>query len=465
MSTTAPPVETTPPGDPKHQKLRLFTIIGVIAVVIILAIGTLLVVKTVSDKHTVAERQAELEPFYTPPDTIPPEPGTIIRSEPLGVDVPGGTGFRVLYTSTGFKGEPVAVSGMMFVSNKPAPPGGRPVIGWAHGTVGLAPQCAPSRSKNVLGDTNNWLNTAMDRGWAVSATDYLGLGTPGPKSYLIGDQEAKDVVNSVRALRNFEQAEAGKRWVVWGHSQGGHSALWTGTLAQEIAPELNLIGVGAAAPAAELLVIMQNQWAGKIGWVIGPEALVSFQDRYPDRDFGAIVSDIGNRQLNTLVNECTTGAALQGITLEQFGGQFFKSSPIDSPSWAQTAIEQTPQPLPASMPLFMSEGTNDTIVLSGSNALMQEQWCKAGSDMAVQWLGGVGHLQVAIASGPTFMEWAVGQFEGRKAPRNCTFPPASAPYPAVTVPPEVLAAPVTQGTSNTTEAANPPAGTTPSPPS
>lgn len=453
----------TPPDSPQHHRMRLFTIIGVIAVVAILAVVTALIIKTVEGKHSVAEQQAELEPFYTPPATIPPTPGTIIRTEPLGTPVPGGKGYRVLYTSIGLKGEPVAVSGMFFVSDKPAPASGRPVIGWAHGTVGLAPQCAPSRSKNVLADTNNWLNVAMDRGWAVSATDYLGLGTPGPKTYLVGDQEARDVVNSVRALRNLENSGAGKRWVVWGHSQGGHSALWTGNLAEKIAPELDLIAVGAAAPAAELLVIMQNQWPGTIGWVIGPEALASFQDLHPDRDYQAIISDVGKRQLNTLNNECTTPAALQGLTLEKFGGQFFKSSPIDSPAWAQTAIEQTPEPLPASMPLFMSEGTDDTIVLSGSNALMQEQWCAAGSDMAVQWLGGVGHLQVAIASGPTFMEWAVAQFEGKKVPRNCTFPPASAPYPQVTVPAEVLAAPATQGTSNTTESANPPPGTTPSP--
>ena len=446
-----------------HRKLRLFTILGVLFIVIALVAATVISVKVYRDNRAVAKRQAQFEPFYTPPAHIPSTPGTIIRTEPLGVDVPGGTGFRVLYSSVGQKGEPVAVSGMMFISNKPAPPGGRPVIGWAHGTVGLAPQCAPSRSKNVLGDTDDWLNIAMDNGYAVAATDYLGLGTPGPKTYLIGEQEAADVVNSVRALRNFEPSQAGKRWIVWGHSQGGHSALWTGKLAEKIAPELDLIAVGAAAPAAELMVIMQNQWNGTIGWVIGPEALVSFKDRYPDRDFDAIISDLGKRQLDKLLSECTTPAALQGAAYEKFGGQFFKSSPVDSPAWAQTGLAQTPQPLPASMPLFMSEGTADTIVLSGSNALMQEEWCAAGSDMAVQWLGGVGHLQVAVASGPTFMEWAVGRFGGQKAPRNCTFPPASAPYPQVTVPPEVLAAPITQGTSDTTESAYPPPGTTPSP--
>lgn len=451
---------------PQHQTragVKVLAIIGTIVVVVALSVGTFAVYKIFDMKKSASKTQEELEPFYTPPQSIPAELGTIIRSEPLGVDPPGGKGYRVLYTSQGLQGEPVAVSGMMFVSDKPAPPGGRPVLAWAHGTVGLAPQCAPSRSKNQLGDTQDWLNVAMDRGWAVSATDYLGLGTPGPKTYLIGSQEAKDVVNSVRAIRNFPEASAGKRWIVWGHSQGGHSALWTGTLAKELAPELDLLAVGAAAPAAELMVIMQNQWQGAIGWVIGPETLASFTDLYPDRDFEAIVSDVAKRKMDTLLAECTTAAAIQGMTVEKFGGQFFSSSPVDSPAWAQTALEQTPRPLPADMPLFMSEGTKDTIVLSGSNALMQEQWCKAGSNMVAQWLGGVTHLQVAIASGPTFMEWAVAQFEGKTIPRNCTYPPASTPLPPVQVPAEVLAAPATQGTSNTTEAANPPPSATASP--
>ena len=122
-------------------------------------------------------------------------------------------GFESSTRSTGPKGEPVAVSGMLFVSNKPAPAGGRPSSdgrtapsGWRLVRAVTCEECAR--------DTDDWLNTAMNNGYAVAATDYLGLGTPGPKTYLIGDQEAADVVNSVRALRNFEPAQAGKRWIV-----------------------------------------------------------------------------------------------------------------------------------------------------------------------------------------------------------------------------------------------------------
>lgn len=435
---------------------RLFTIIGVIAVVVILGAGGFLGLKYFGQQRAEDQRQDALQPFYNPPDSIPSAPGSIIRKEPLGANPEGGTGYRILYTSTDFNGQPAAVSGMIWVSNKPAPPGGRPVIAWAHGTVGQADKCAPSRGRNVLADTDDWLNVAMDRGYVVAATDYLGLGTPGPKSYLIGDQEAKDVVNSVRALHALPELQAGKEWIVWGHSQGGHSALWTGALAKELMPEYPLIATGAAAPAQELLVIMQQQWQNMYGWVIGPEALISFKNRYPDRDFDSIVSDQGKNKLQQLEENCTMDAALQGVVQQKLDHPFFDASPVDSPAWAQTALENTPPVLPKQMPLFMSEGTNDTVVLSGSNALMQEEWCKAGSSMSVEWLGGVGHLQVAIASGPAFMEWAVDRFAGKPQAVNCSYPPASKPLPKVTLPKEVMDAPATEGNSNTTAEAVPP---------
>ena len=53
-----------------------------------------------------------------------------------------------------------------------------------------------------------------------------GSGTPGVHPYLIGDSEAYSVLDSVRAARELPDAKAQKRFAVWGHSQGGHAALF-----------------------------------------------------------------------------------------------------------------------------------------------------------------------------------------------------------------------------------------------
>ena len=43
--------------------------------------------------------------------------------------------------------------------------------------------------------------------------------------------------------------------MVWGHSQGGHAALWAGQLAPTYAPELPIVGIAALSPASDPLAL------------------------------------------------------------------------------------------------------------------------------------------------------------------------------------------------------------------
>ncbi|MTA89264.1 MAG: lipase, partial [Actinobacteria bacterium] len=76
--------------------------------------------------------------FYNTPSSIPSNaPGTVLRFETMNAPFPESQAWRVLYTSTGIDGEPIAVSGMVFAPTGPIPPGGRPVVSWAHPTTGI----------------------------------------------------------------------------------------------------------------------------------------------------------------------------------------------------------------------------------------------------------------------------------------------------------------------------------------
>jgi hypothetical protein len=79
-----------------------------------------------------------------------------------------------------------------------------------------------------------------------------------PHPYLVGASEARAVIASVRVAATMPGAGGGKRFVVWGHSQGGHAALFTGIIARTYAPELDLLGVAAAAPAADLVTLINE---------------------------------------------------------------------------------------------------------------------------------------------------------------------------------------------------------------
>jgi len=381
-----------------------------------------------------ADAQESIEPFYVPPDPLPTEPGTVIRTEPLNVDVPGGSAFRMLYVSERPDGTPAASSGMVFIPQTPAPPEGRPVVAWAHGTVGMGDACAPSRAANPLSDTDYWLDQMMALGWVVTATDYVGLGTPGPELYLVKEAEVRDVVNSVRAARNITDAQAGSDYVVWGHSQGGHSTLWSGHLAPELAPDLNLLGVAAAAPAGELADIMGEQWDTAVGWGIGPEVLISWPDVDDRLSADQVATATGLRTYEQLAQDCTYDKQLllEVLALRSAGQEFFERDPMTVPEWAEFVADQTPPPLPPDMPVFLAQGTADEVVLAWPNAKLQESWCDAGSTISSLWMGGIGHLAAATTAGPSAVTWIADRFAGRPAQRTCDVPPPVAAEPSQT---------------------------------
>ena len=83
--------------------------------------------------------------------------------------------------------------------------------------------------------------------------------------------------------------------------------------------------------------------------------------------------------------------------------------------------------LPADMPVFVAQGTADEVVLPGPNALLQEQWCAAGSTLTMLWMGGIGHMAAATTAGPDVVPWIADRFAGRPAGRTCDTPPPVVP--------------------------------------
>jgi hypothetical protein len=67
--------------------------------------------------------------FYDAPRAeLAGAPGTLVRQEPIDGAPLGASATRVLYRSTGMKGEPIFVSGVIVVPQGDPPPGGRPIV-------------------------------------------------------------------------------------------------------------------------------------------------------------------------------------------------------------------------------------------------------------------------------------------------------------------------------------------------
>ncbi|MGQ2915882.1 hypothetical protein [Microbacterium aurantiacum] len=89
-----------------------------------------------------------------------------------------------MYRSTDLNGDPVVSTGVVVVPLGPPPAEGRTVVSWGHPTTGSASECAPSLGLDPYIGIEG-MRVLLDRGYTVVATDYTGMGTAGPDSYLI----------------------------------------------------------------------------------------------------------------------------------------------------------------------------------------------------------------------------------------------------------------------------------------
>lgn len=360
-------------------------------------------------------------PFYIPlPGELAGQPGTLIRQEPvLGAPL-GATATRILYRSRGLKGEPIAASGIAIAPVGPPPPGGRPVVVWAHPTTGVVPRCAPSLSLNFFHKVQGLL-PMLQRGYVVVAPDYPGLGTAGPHPYLIGESEARAVLDAARAVARLPVG-AGNRFVVWGHSQGGHAALYTGLLAHLYAPELQLVGVAAAAPATELGTLLRDDFKTAVGKILTAMTLWSWS-RVFDAPIQDVVLSDEMPTASRLAEQCietpfeNLTAAMIEIPLQK---KFLAVPDITRVEpWRSIMLRNTPGPLRRSLPLLMIQGTADTIVEPAVTEAYVERQCKAGGPVRFMLMPGIGHDPIARDMAPAAVQWMADRFAGAPPSDDC----------------------------------------------
>lgn len=391
-----------------------------LVLILVLVIAT--TINTISTEH----RQNALQPFYNTAGLSTTGPlGQVMRSEPLNVSLANGTAYRIIYRTQKGNGAITFSSGMVFIPSNTNAGVPRPVVAWAHGTVGMGDQCAPSRTLHPL-NAISWVNEMLARGWVVTATDYAGLGTPGTENYLVGSDEAHDVLNSVRAVQDIPAAQAGNRFAVWGHSQGGNSALFTAAEASSYAPELKLVGTVASAPAAELVPLF-SETTGTLDWVIGPEVMVSWPSVTPGLNVQSITTGAGYNNYQRIANQCISTAALGGSVRSGFNQQFFSTNPVDSVDWRTMAEQQSAPILNPSQPLMVAESLQDKVVLPNTTALYIQRACQAHSNVTSLWLADVGHIQLSSVIAPQVIGWVSDRFAGYPPTPTCNQPLPIAP--------------------------------------
>ena len=348
-------------------------------------------------------------------------PGTLVRQEIIDGAPLGATTYRVLYRSTGLDNKPILVSGVVIVPPGDPPPGGRPIVAWAHPTSGVVPRCAPSRAI-FLFEQIQGLRSFVRDGYVVAATDYPGLGTPETHPYLVGVSEGRAVLDSVRVASAMPGAGGGKKFVVWGHSQGGHAALFTGIIAKSYAPELDLQGVAAAAPATDLTALMNDDIDSVGGKNITAMTLWSWQ-RVFHANMDKLVDPRAMPAIDELAQECIEGPfdIRRRQQTEAPLEKYFLTTkhPSDLEPWHTLLAENSPGTLPPDIPVFLAQGTADVIIHPDVTQDYEAKLCKAGSKVRMILMPNIGHGRAAQASTSALLDWASDRFDGKPAPDDC----------------------------------------------
>ncbi|WP_157226537.1 lipase family protein [Gordonia soli] len=180
-------------------------------------------------------------------------PGAVLRVETLPAELVltrASSARHFEYSTTGPNGRAATSLGTLYVPKGTPPRGGWPVVSYGHGTAGLSDQVVSYTGwvgKDNTGD--QYLSRWLDAGFAVAASEYVGIGTPGVHPYLNTRSEGAAMIDVVRAARSVDPSLS-RIWVANGYSQGGHASVAAASMARTYAPELRMAGSAAGGVPA-----------------------------------------------------------------------------------------------------------------------------------------------------------------------------------------------------------------------
>ena len=361
-------------------------------------------------QRAIAHGTLPLTNFYDTVIPLPPgEPGDLIRSQPFDdYDLPEGvSAFRILYHSLAATGADVAASGVVLIPRGDVPKRGWPVIAWAHPFIGVARTCAPSLMRSL--DSGSVLSMYVNLGYAVVATDYVGLGTSFRNASFDAQSNASDVINLVKAARKAVP-QLGTRWVAIGEADGGRSALFVSEL-QNQTEDQNYLGSVSISGGLDLRVEIEQLWQGN--WQDRFAFLAyGIKTDYPAFRLGEMLTPKGQGRYETVTQTCSPPAAeatlLPAETLRQ-GWQTL-------PSVKQFLLRNSLGSKPSHVPLLVISAEDPKV---SADAKVVTRMCGQKDRIMFETYPGLHPNDLFGTSIATQLSWIKARFDGRMTPNAC----------------------------------------------
>ena len=419
----------------------------VVGLVLVLLAGVLMVVwsppsaiidvppsqKEAGDGSGVS-KTSDIPEFYdvAPEDLPPGTPGFLIKTEkiepgPGEKPYEGMELYRVMYHSTTINGDDIPVTALYAQPTGEAPEAGFPLIGYAHGTTGAARQCAtsltPFDAKTPAGSQfTRKIQPLVEKGWAVIATDYQGMGPKVTPMYLLGDAEGRNVLDSIRAVQGWRDNLDHSRTALYGHSQGGQAVLFASEIQAEYAPDVYINGVTSLAPAlipafptAIRELAADPSGTGRTYFVMS--SLGTWVENYPGLQKENIFTEKGINDLPKVDELCSD--ELRDFFAERGLINSFIKFPLEKDTLEAIKLN-TAGNRPLNHPLLLVQGMEDKVVLSQATPEYFSIICQQGDvDAKMELYPQDDHGSVVINARDSVDEWIEARFEREPVPDNC----------------------------------------------
>jgi hypothetical protein len=248
-------------------------------------------------------------------------------------------------------------------------------------------------------------------------TDYIGLGPVGEiHPYLSRPSEAHSVIDAVRAARNLPAAGAGRRWLAIGHSQGGHAALATNELAEEYAPELELLGTVSLAPAA----LFDRTYGGIddiVVRIVGVMALYGAASEHPEIDPDDFVGPATAAVAPVLEDRCLDDIIVAFLAIP--AETFYLRNPLDSEPSRSILLGNDVGNVRVDAPLLLVGGTADQRVVIERVRDLLVRLCEAGQVTEYLELEGATHDNEYAGAAARIEAWFASRLAGEAAIDSC----------------------------------------------
>lgn len=364
----------------------------------------------------------DLSAFYRWTGVLPSGAGVMLREEPMPAQpeiTKAASAVRILYSSTDLRWHAgtVPVSGTLYLPAGEPPAGGWPVVAWAHGTVGVADSCAPSWTGHKPRDAT-YIERWLESGFAVVATDYQGLGGPGPHPYLIWAAEGRSVLDAVRAVRAAHADKLAAKVFITGQSQGSGAALGATTVASSYAPDVPLLATVATGLVS---TFPDGPYKPAEPFRIGSPiylTLMMLGGSLPDQtSVDKLVTEKAGLVLRAARKSCTGEMRAitqkEGVTADNAYVEPIAKIEASFPS----PTDMKPVRLP--VPILLGTGLADSVLPPLRQYAAVAALCAAGNDAVWKTYPGITHNGGVNAAFPDALAFFKDVLAGRKPAGNC----------------------------------------------